>query len=217
MIALATMPAPLLAEPLPAPSKVSLPGQGVVTARRYAAEIARAAQRFDVDPAWIRAVIERESAYDPHAVSHAGAQGLMQVMPQTYAILAGRHGLGTDPFRPADNIMAGAAYLREMHDLFGEPGVFAAYNAGPGRYRNHLETGRPLPRETRDYVRRVLSSLARDGAATPFQDQRSGGVGHVEMASPTGPAATDRLFVDRTRARTAFTPRPVVSASADQP
>ena len=78
--------------------------------------------------------------------------GLMQVMPGTWAELRAAHGLGSDPFDPRDNILAGTAYLRAMYDRFGSPGFLAAYNAGPGRYAEHLATGRPLPRETRDYV-----------------------------------------------------------------
>lgn len=114
--------------------------------------IAEAAQRFDLPPHWIRAVIAVESAGDPRAVSRAGAMGLMQVMPGTWAELRAAHGLGSDPFEPRDNILAGTAYLRAMYDRFGAPGFLAAYNAGPGRYAEHLATGRPLPRETRDYV-----------------------------------------------------------------
>ncbi|WAC59636.1 lytic transglycosylase domain-containing protein [Brevundimonas sp. SL130] len=88
--------------------------------------IVEAAHRFGVPQAWIRAVIRAESDFDPHAVSSAGAQGLMQLMPATYAELRARHGLGADPFSPRDNILAGAAYLRVLHDRFGETGVLAA-------------------------------------------------------------------------------------------
>src|SRR3546814_8097036 len=93
-----------------------------------------------------------ESAGDVRAVSHAGAMGLMQIMPATWTYLRGRYGLGDDPYHVRDNIIAGTAYLRELHDRFGSPGFLAAYNAGPGRYEQHLETGRPLPRETRAYL-----------------------------------------------------------------
>ncbi|MDP1961046.1 MAG: lytic transglycosylase domain-containing protein, partial [Reyranella sp.] len=57
------------------------------------------------------------------------------------------------------NIAAGAAYLRELHDRYGAPGFLAAYNAGPGRYENHLATGRPLPSETQSYVAAVASLI----------------------------------------------------------
>jgi len=138
-------PAPLLAQPpgdTPATSTVS----------DIDRHIAEAAQRFGLPPHWIRAVIAVESAGNPRAMSRAGAMGLMQVMPGTWAELRAAHGLGSDPFDPRDNILAGTAYLRAMYDRFGSPGFLAAYNAGPGRYAEHLATGRPLPRETRDYV-----------------------------------------------------------------
>jgi soluble lytic murein transglycosylase-like protein len=117
----------------------------------YGAFIAEAAQRFGVPEAWIRAVMRAESAGDVRAISSAGAMGLMQVMPATWAELRVRHRLGGNPYDPRDNILAGAAYLREMHDRYGSPGFLAAYNAGPGRYEEYL-AGRPLPAETRAYV-----------------------------------------------------------------
>lgn len=118
----------------------------------YAVHIAEAARRFSIPVSWIRAVMRVESAGDVRAMSSAGAMGLMQIMPQTWADLRVRHGLGTDPYDPRDNILAGTAYLREMYDRYGSPGFLAAYNAGPGRYEEHLATGRALPAETRAYV-----------------------------------------------------------------
>ncbi len=114
--------------------------------------IAEAARRFGVPIAWIRAVMDAESAGDVHAVSRNGAMGLMQIMPDTWSELRMRYGLGRDPFDPRDNILAGAAYLREMHDRYGSPGFLAAYNAGPQRYDEHLAGVRALPAETRAYV-----------------------------------------------------------------
>jgi Transglycosylase SLT domain len=93
-----------------------------------------------------------ESDGRAHAVSPKGALGLMQIMPRTYAGLRARYHLGSNPYDPRDNILAGAAYLREMHDRYGSAGFLAAYNAGPDRYDEHLTTGRPLPIETQDYV-----------------------------------------------------------------
>ena len=78
--------------------------------------------------------------------------GLMQVMPETYDELRARYSLGDDPFDPHDNILAGAAYLREMYDIYGSPGFLAAYNAGPHRLDDYLSNNRPLPDETRRYV-----------------------------------------------------------------
>lgn len=130
-----------------------------------AAHIAEAAQRFGIPEHWIVAVMGAESAGDARAVSHAGAQGLMQVMPATWEDLRIRHRLGSDPFDPRDNILAGAAYLREMYDRYGAiPAMLAAYNAGPDRYDEHLATGRPLPAETRAYVDLLAPAL---GATVP--------------------------------------------------
>ncbi len=91
--------------------------------------------------------------------------GLMQIMPATWAALRRRHGLGDDPFDPRDNILGGAAYLREMYDRFGAPGFLAAYNAGPERYAQHL-AGRPLPAETRAYLA-MLAPVIDGSAALP--------------------------------------------------
>jgi len=124
--------------------------------------IAEAARRFGIPRTWIRAVMEVESAGNPRAVSHAGAMGLMQIMPGTWAELRVAYRLGNDPFDPRDNILAGVAYLRQMYDRFGSPGFLAAYNAGPARYQDHLDTGRALPLETRNYLA-ILAPRIGDG------------------------------------------------------
>ena len=130
----------------------------------YAAHITEASQRFGIPEHWIRAVLRAESAGDVRAISSAGAMGLMQVMPDTWAGLRARHRLGRDPYQPRDNILAGTAYLREMWDRYGNVGaMLAAYNAGPGRYDEHRSTGRPLPAETRAYVAALAPILG--GAA----------------------------------------------------
>jgi hypothetical protein len=118
----------------------------------FADFVAEAAQRFGVPALWINAVMMQESGGDVRAVSSQGAMGLMQIMPDTWAELRSRHGLGPDPFDPRDNILAGAAYLREMRDRYGSPGFLAAYNAGPKRYEEYLTTARELPVETQVYV-----------------------------------------------------------------
>ncbi len=83
----------------------------------------------------------------------AGAIGLMQVLPQTYAEMQRRHGLGPDPADPHDNILAGAAYLREMLDRFRlSAHLFAAYNAGPERFEAYRRGEQPLPAETQAYL-----------------------------------------------------------------
>src|SRR6266851_3002664 len=118
----------------------------------YAADIAEASRRFGIPESRIRAVMRVKSRGQVKAVSPKGAIGLMQIMPDTWAGLRLRYRLGRNPSDPHDNILAGAAYLREMHDRFGAAGFLAAYNAGPGRYAEYVAAGRPLPAETRAYV-----------------------------------------------------------------
>ncbi|MEM9971673.1 MAG: lytic transglycosylase domain-containing protein [Pseudomonadota bacterium] len=134
--------------------------------------IAEAAQRFRIPERWIRAVMRAESAGNARAVSSAGAMGLMQIMPGTWHELQTAHDFGSDPFDRRENILAGAAYLRQMYDQFGAPGFLAAYNAGPGRYAEHLRTGRSLPRETRRYVA-ALSQKLGFSDAEPLQPIRT--------------------------------------------
>jgi len=137
------------------------------------AHIAEAAQRFGIPERWIVAVMRAESAGDARAISHAGAQGLMQVMPATWDHLRARHRFGSDPFDPRDNILAGAAYLREMYDRYGTiQAMLAAYNAGPDRYDEHLATGRPLPAETRAYVDLLAPALGAPAVPSPPPDWR---------------------------------------------
>lgn len=138
----------------------------------YAAHVAEAARRFGLPEHWIRAVLRQESGGNVGAISHAGAMGLMQIMPPTWNELRARHALGTDPFDPRDNIIAGAAYLRDMYDRYGASGMLAAYNAGPGRYETYLRDGRPLPRETQTYLRRLLPFIGAEPAASPSDPAR---------------------------------------------
>lgn len=130
----------------------------------FAAFVAEASQRFGIPAAWIRAVMHAESFGDVRAISPKGAMGLMQIMPETWAGLRQRYRLGADPYNAHDNIMAGAAYLRELHDRYGIPGFLAAYNAGPARWEDHLASGRPLPAETRAYLVR-LAPIVGGGAS----------------------------------------------------
>ena len=114
--------------------------------------VRQAAERYDLPPELIRAVIQAESNFDPAAVSLAGAQGLMQLMPATAEMLG-----VNNPFDIGQNIDGGARYLRQMLDRFeGElPLALAAYNAGPGAVERHGGTVPPY-RETTRYVDRVL-------------------------------------------------------------
>ena len=116
----------------------------------YNAEIAAAAREFGVDEAIVRAVIHAESAFNPLAVSHAGAQGLMQLMPAT----ARRFGV-SDSFDAEQNIRGGVQYLAWLLRRFNGNLTLAAagYNAGEGAVDRH--GGVPPYRETQHYVQRV--------------------------------------------------------------
>jgi hypothetical protein len=129
-----------------------------------APHVREAALAYGLPEHWIYAVIRQESAGKIGAVSAAGAMGLMQLMPPTWQRQRSRLALGNNPFEPRANILAGASYLREMYDLFGPDGFLAAYNAGPGRYRQWRDQGRPLPAETRAYVAALSATLMHPGS-----------------------------------------------------
>jgi soluble lytic murein transglycosylase-like protein len=116
----------------------------------FAYEIQAASEIFNIDAALIRAIMHAESWFEIEAVSHAGAQGLMQLMPATQARFGVRN-----PFDPLDNITAGAAYLAWLLEEFEGNLTYAiaAYNAGEGAVRRH--GGVPPFSETKEYVRRV--------------------------------------------------------------
>jgi soluble lytic murein transglycosylase-like protein len=178
-----------------------------VPADPFAAFVTEAAQRFGVPESWLRAVMRVESAGEVRAISPAGAMGLMQIMPTTWVDLRTRHRLGSDPYDPRDNILAGAAYLREMHDRYGSPGFLAAYNAGPGRYDEYLASGRALPAETRAYV----------AALAPV-------IGGGEIAGPAIVAAADPLawtraplFIAHSGSTTAADPAQTERRSGEAP
>lgn len=170
------------------------PATRTAPAHPFATYIEEAAQRFRIPAAWIGAVMRAESAGDVRAISSAGAMGLMQIMPDTWAELRVRHRLGRNPYDPRDNILAGAAYLREMHDRYGSPGFLAAYNAGPGRYEEYL-AGRPLPAETRAYV----------AALAPFFGGGEPGAITVAAADPRAWTRAP-LFITRADSMTSVDP-----------
>ncbi|MGW8161943.1 MAG: lytic transglycosylase domain-containing protein [Desulfobulbales bacterium] len=125
---------------------------------RYGEHIRKAADRYNLDPELIKAIIEVESHFNTSAVSDKGAMGLMQIMPDT-----AREMEVEAPFEAEANIMGGSRYLRKMLDLFaGDLRLgLAAYNAGPGKV---LGKGAipPIP-ETEQYVERVLRQYGRSG------------------------------------------------------
>ena len=117
--------------------------------------IAEASRRFGVPASWIAEVMAVESRGRTGALSPQGAIGLMQVMPETYADMRARYGLGANPWEPRDNVLAGTAYLRLLYDRYGAPGFLVAYNAGPGRWDDYRLRARPLPAETVAYLARL--------------------------------------------------------------
>jgi soluble lytic murein transglycosylase len=138
----------------PAPGKVSrasTPRRVHRDRSEWDRSIRDASDQHSLDPKLIRSVIEVESGFNPGAVSSKGAQGLMQLMPETARELAVK-----DPFDPEQSIFGGTLYLRRMMDEFGRIEVaLAAYNAGPGAVRRY--GGIPPFTETLGYVRKVMT------------------------------------------------------------
>ena len=165
--------------------------------------IREAAGRFGMPEDWIRAVIRQESgghqagADGAPITSSAGAMGLMQVMPGTYAGLRQRHALGDDPYEPRSNILAGTAYLREMHARFGAPAFLAAYNAGPDRVAAYLAGSTMLPDETVSYVAAIGPRIGMAASFGPggYGPGGFGQQGAVEVAAaPAPPGSADAAY-----------------------
>ena len=177
-------------------------GEVCIAETTYAADICRvieeAARREGLDAGFFARLLWRESLFDASAVSPAGAQGIAQFMPGTAAL----RGL-SDPFNPAEAILASADYLRELERRFGSLGLAAvAYNAGEARAAEFLSGDDFLPGETRAYVSAITGHPAeawRDGpkprpdlsldAGQPFAEaclERAQGRG-VQSLEPEAP------------------------------
>lgn len=129
---------------------------------QYERYIRAAAHRYEVDPLLVKAIIKTESDFNPYAVSRVGAQGLMQLMPDTAKDME-----VNDPFDPKQNINGGTKYFRKLLGLFkGDVKLaLAAYNAGPTRIRQTGEI--PNITETFQYVKKVLSHYDFFKASSP--------------------------------------------------
>ena len=127
-----------------------------IAARDLDGIVARHAGTTELEPELVRAVIQVESSFNPHARSHKGAMGLMQIMQGTAAIYA-----VADPYDPDQNVSAGTKYLRRMVNSFGSLELaLAAYNAGPEAVKRF--GGVPPYPETRDYVEKVMRLYRND-------------------------------------------------------
>jgi Transglycosylase SLT domain len=164
---------------------------------RWNANIAAASKRFTVPASWIRAVMQVETGgrtmmgENRPIKSSKGAMGLMQLMPSTYADMRAQYGLGANAYDPADNIVAGAAYLKWLRGKYGYPQMFAAYNDGPGHLEQRLRNAGLLPLETRNYLVRVTGAV----------EGRGGGGAKVKFTRPNGePVLVDVLGVIAVRA-----------------
>lgn len=132
---------------------------------RWNPVVREAAARFHIPALWLRAVMRNETGGrtvqdgDKPITSRAGALGVMQLEPDTYSQMAQQHDLGADPSVARDNIFAAAAYLSWLKARYGFPGMFGAYNFGPGNWEDHLRHKSALPAETRNYVKQITSYL----------------------------------------------------------
>lgn len=135
----------------PTASTASL-GASPAAGGHYAGIFAAASARYNLPPGLLRAVAQTESAMNPHAVSPAGAEGIMQLMPSVAA------SAGVDPFDPAQAIPAAASMLSDYLARFGNvPSALAAYNAGPGAVQKY--GGVPPYRQTQAYVAKITSLM----------------------------------------------------------
>lgn len=169
--------------------------------------IREASARFGVPVQWIERVIRAESG--GHATrfgrpirSRVGAMGLMQLMPPTWASMRDAYGLGANPDDPRDNILAGTAYLRLMADRFGYPGLFAAYNAGPGRYASFLAGKSRLPDETIAYIGGITGGVGIAPVTVASRPQTllfvlRRGLGDVPSAVPDKPGSDPMFAIKR--------------------
>ena len=142
----------------------------------YQSEVRKIAKQFQLEPAHVYAVIRQESAFNKDARSHAGALGLMQLMPRTGRVTAKKHNIALPStsllYEPDKNISIGSAYLKQVMEAYDDNIVLAsaAYNAGPHRVKRWLPEDEEKPaarwiamvpfNETRNYIQRILAYIA---------------------------------------------------------
>lgn len=157
----------------------------------FRALAAETAQRHGVPPDLFLRLVQQESAFNPQAVSPAGAIGLAQLMPGTAA------DLGVDPSDPMQNLEGGARYLAQQLQAFGDPALaLAAYNAGPGNVQKH--GGIPPFAETQQYVQKILGGDA--GPVSGLTQDSAGPTGQMLAPVPRSDGSElMALFSDRQR------------------
>jgi len=152
----------------PAPAEIVSPGTGAASPYDLRTIIGQASERSRIDADFIASVVRAESANNPRAVSRKGAQGLMQLMPQTASSLGVK-----DSFDPAANVDGGVRYLRDLLLQYDGDAAkaLAAYNAGPQRVQQ--SHGVPPYYETHAYVARVINDYKRKKIAQAKQQTRA--------------------------------------------
>ena len=154
----------LVAPLSPSPQPFSLPTPQPVPDTPISSLIDKSAQEHGIDPGLVRLVVQKESGYNPQAVSPKGAMGLMQLMPGTASLLGVQ-----DPFNPAQNIDGGVRYLKQCMERFNNNVclALAAYNAGPENVAKHQ--GIPPFTETRNYVANIMREYTGQPVDLPAQ------------------------------------------------
>jgi soluble lytic murein transglycosylase-like protein len=145
--------------------------------------VTSASNRYGIDPDIVLSLIHAESAFDPNAISPKGAQGLMQLMPQTATSMGVEN-----PMDAAANVEGGTRYLRELLTLYHEDltKALAAYNAGPARIQEY--NGVPPYPETIAYINRVVRDLYQRKIARARIDDHT--AGHQEKGRSVKPSAS---------------------------
>ena len=179
----------------PIPARPPAPRANEIGPTDFEEVVSAASTRTNLSPDLIKSVIRVESGFNPNAISRKGAQGLMQLMPETAARMGVRN-----PLDPSENVDGGARYLRELLGLFSNDVVkaLAAYNAGPKRVEEFH--GVPPYPETVKYVNKVIrdfnqSVATRPGAADYFRGQNAKNIGSARPAKAR--AATTSSYSER--------------------